>query len=152
PSWLAIDPADKFLFVSDEQPHGAGRTLYVINIDPFDKDNYQKVWTKTLLAPDVPTHGGLRGLAVTSDGKFLMIAAPDINAAVGSVSQSPGKIVVIDLRNFKPADALRVAQSIAVGIDLYAVTATVDAKKVTFTNRRDDAIGFGVLTSDAAGK
>ncbi|MDH5640473.1 MAG: M10 family metallopeptidase domain-containing protein, partial [Nitrospira sp.] len=92
---------------------------------------------------------GLRGMDVTADGRRLYAAAPvKGGAAQFSTQQYPdGKIVIIDIDTRAQAQTLwTVIADQTVSQEPYFVKASeTDPRLVTFTNRRSDPKGFGVI-------
>lgn len=147
PYWVVTDKAGNYLYVSD----AFVGTIYVIDITPASQ-TFHKVVKNISVGVDAPE--GLRGMDVTADGRRLYAAAPVKGGAAQFSNQSypDGKIVVIDIDTTPGNTTLWTKLTDkTVSQEPYFVKASeTDAKKVTFTNRRSDANGFGVITATNA--
>jgi DNA-binding beta-propeller fold protein YncE len=135
PFWLAIDPANKRLYASDE----VTGVIHIVDIDPVSATFHQQIGTIAV----GPAPSGLRGMAINADGTRLYVAAPD-RVLFGSGGGNEGKILIVDLKTrtlLKAQDA---------GLEPYGVTATSDPNVVAFTNRLDDGRGVGILRGSGA--
>ena len=150
PFWIAVDSEDRYAYASDE----SAAVVYVIGIDPANRDEFhQLVQTITLPSDSVPH--GLRGLDISSDGRRLFVAAPNRRLFAGTARDTAASrlfVINIDARN-RPAEgqpnAERYRQVIGefeTGQETWAVEATDDPGRITFTNRSNDSEGFGILT------
>jgi hypothetical protein len=89
---------------------------------------------------------GLRGLAISNDGRFLYATAPE------KPSRYPkdGQIIIIDLspnpQKLREKKWSLITAISSGGQEPYTITTTTDPKKILFTNKETDAKGFGVLT------
>lgn len=140
PDSIAIDPRDRYAYVGDRQK-GA---IYVIDINPFSQ-NYNKC-IGTIEVDDAPK--GLRKMAINSDGTRLFVTAPN------SSDSGKGQILVFNIDpNDRPTNPAQNTRSwhrqigkIEAGLGLEGIAATPDPLKMIFTNRNEDARGFGAIT------
>ncbi|MDH5639643.1 MAG: putative Ig domain-containing protein, partial [Nitrospira sp.] len=142
PYGAVVDKDGKYLYVSD---FNVG-TVYVIDIDPVSETFHTVVKTISIKV----AAEGLRGMDITADGRRLYVAAPlKGGAAAFSKDQYPnGHIVVIDTDTTTPGNnnLWTVITDQQVLQEPYAVKASAtDPTLVTFTNRRSDAQGFGII-------
>jgi hypothetical protein len=141
PYWAVADKEGNYLYVSDANVG----VIYVIDINPTSQTFHKVVKN---IAVDVAPEG-LRGMDVTADGRRLYAAAPvKGGAAQFSTQHYPdGKIVVIDIDTTPGNKTLwtKITDQ-SVSEEPYFVKASeTDPRVVTFTNRRSDPNGFGVL-------
>ena len=138
PREIVISPDDNFAYIAD---WNIG-TIYVLDINP-----YSTTYNKLVQTINLGTTG-LRQLAINQDGDQLFVTTPS--------SSTPGKgqIFVINIdpkdrpiglapntRKWHQQIGLIEADAITEGI-----AATPDPMKMVFTNRGNDAKGFGLLT------
>lgn len=148
PFWIVIDAFDRFAYLGDEVL-GA---IYVVDINPASPDYHQHV--KTITVSPTPPGLGLRGLAISSDGKKLYAAGPNRNL-LGTKQADQSRIFVVNIDpDDRPADVnggpnpkkyWEQIGAIESDQETYGITATPRADKMLFVNRLD-ATGFGVLT------
>ena len=153
PFWLAVDPSGQFLYASDE----FSGSIYVIDIRPTDIDYNRLVYTI-----NVPTATyGLRGLAISSDGNRLYVAAPanweanevdDVPATDGTIDVIDVSLLAVSLGMARTGlvgggmPPLQIRQ-LQAGADPYAVTAATDPNLVAATNFLDDPQGLESLVT-----
>lgn len=139
PISIAIDQRDQFAYIAD----GQFGFIYVLDINPSSETYHQVV--KNIQVNPAPV--GLRQLAISSDGKKLFATAPN-PLGVGKSS-----IIVI---NIDPEDRpLNPSQNnnkwheqigtVAAEDGVEGITASSNPNLITFTNRRSEASGYGVL-------
>jgi len=140
PLSIVISPRDEYAYIAD----GKSGSIYVLDINPFSATYHQVI--QTISVNPAPT--GLRQMTISSDGRKLFVTAPNLS------SSSKSQILAV---NIDPKDRPRDPnqnlnkwhqQIGAVTADqrVEGIAATTDPMKMTFTNRRSDATGFGVLT------
>src|SRR5207248_1770029 len=122
------------------------KEVYRIDVDPLS-DHYLEVLPIAVAPPNNPSPtAGLRGLAISPNGKRLYVAAPSVDHLVGQASLSPGQrgsiLVVggVDSRN--PGD-IHLLEPIAAGPAPCAVKVTPD-NVLLFTDAIDDQQGLSV--------
>ena len=139
---------DRYLYVGDYN----SSVIYIIDIDP-NSERYHQL-TQTISLGD---GGGVRSLAVNSDGTKLFATVP------GRYSQTEvGKIYAINIDPaYEPGESEpdnnnyhELIGSIEVEKGVEGISATPDPKIMTFTNRNEDFKGFGLLniTSEDPGE
>src|SRR5262249_54827669 len=140
-------------YVSDgESPDNVNGVVWQIDIDPTSPTYNKAVQTVTVgPAPD-----GLRGLAVNANDERVFVAAPhrEVNAFIRDEAQAslPENIIVINVdpqtghMEEMPGRQIEVGGLFRTGdMEPFAVTATKDPNIITFTDRRSDAFGLGVI-------
>jgi RHS repeat-associated protein len=145
PEQIAVSPNGRAAFVADSL---AG-VVYEIDTDPASPD-YNKM---VAAIPVGPAFFGLRGLAVNADGTRLFVAAPHRNIDTITAPESgPENILVVDAGPRLTPDQHHLLGAIPVAVqggpfdyDPFGVTATADPNVVTFTNRRANGFGFGII-------
>jgi len=155
---VTMDKSGRYLYATDERQG----LVYVVNTDPLSPDYNRFVTTVTIAAgSNVPGSQGLRGADVSADGKRLYIAAPGktLYGANNAVMPDEGDIVILDVDPNSPTFLQKTWKVQGVGVEPYAVNATIARDIVTFslrgggtsTGRTGDAQGFSYLTANAAG-
>ncbi|MDE3034800.1 MAG: beta-propeller fold lactonase family protein, partial [Nitrospirota bacterium] len=139
PFWAVADKAGKYLYVSDANTNA----IYVIDIQPGSATYHTKV--SQIMLTSAPN--GLRGMDMSADGERLYVAAPGQGQAGGTGAHAVGKILVVDT-DFTPGNKTLWQQigTIQADQEPYYVTASLtDPAMITFTDRRSDNTGFGVI-------
>jgi len=141
PYWAVVDREDHYLYVSDEELP----LVYVIDIRPSSAE-YHHVGTIPISLPgQLIGSRGLRGMALSSDGAFLYVAA-------SNGPQREGHIAVVDLRppikELRDITARSVIDAIEVGKEPFGVTASENPDLVLFTDKFDDRKGVGIVRLD----
>ncbi|MDH5668189.1 MAG: putative Ig domain-containing protein [Nitrospira sp.] len=141
PYWAVADKDGRYLYVSDQNVG----LIYVIDILPTSPTYHTVV--KQISVPSAPE--GLRGMDLTADGRHLYVAAPVKGgaAAFSKENYPDGKILVIDT-DLKDGNIKRwtvVAQQTVSQEPYFVKASPIDSRLVTFTNRRSDANGFGLI-------
>lgn len=141
PSTIAIEPNDRYAYIADRQL-GA---IYVLDINPYSTTYNQLLQTIHV----GPTNTGLRQLAISSDGRKLFATTRS-----GS-SSGKGQIFIVNIDpQDRPENLARNPrlwhQQIA-AIEADSMTEGIAAtpnnpRQMVFTNRGNEARGFGVLT------
>ncbi|MBF2017605.1 MAG: beta-propeller fold lactonase family protein [Rivularia sp. T60_A2020_040] len=139
PRELVISPDNKFIYIADR----VMSSVYVVDINPNSKTYHQLV--QTIKVGD----GGLRKLAINGDGKKLFVTSPK------SKTPGLGSIHVINIDpNDRPQDESKsnlrkwheVIGTIEADSGTEGIAATPETDKMVFTNKGNDAKGFGLLT------
>lgn len=138
PYSIAIDQQSQYAYITDRRLG----VIYVLDINPYSQTYHQLIQNIQVdFAPN-----GLRGLAISSDGRKLFATAPNFG-------WGDSKVIVInidpkDKPNSPSQNSRRWHQQIG-AIDTHrgaeGISASSDPLKMTFTNRKSDATGFGVL-------
>lgn len=140
PRGIAIGSLDRYAYVAD----GNQGLIYVIDIDPNSETYHQVI--KTIQVNPAPD--GLRQLAISSDGRKLFATAPNPRN-----SDDKSHILVI---NVDPSDKPLAPNSntqiwheqigtIETEEGTEGITASSQPDTITFTNRRNEVKGYGVL-------
>ena len=141
PFWAVADPRGQFLYVGDESKP----IIYVININPSVSRYHQIGSIAVTNAPN-----GLRGMDISADGKRLYVAAPAAGA-FASRNVPDGNILVFGTDPSDSATFLKqIGSPILAGPEPYGVTASIDPRKIAFTNRKSDPRGLGLIQADAS--
>ncbi|GAB1539092.1 hypothetical protein NUACC21_17570 [Scytonema sp. NUACC21] len=132
---IVIHPNNKYAYVADRNQG----QIFVLDINPYSRSFNQHV--STIQLSDAPK--GIRQMAMNSDGTRLFVTSAT------STRANKGSISVI---NINPNDPYRVLHTVMGTIETSAgvegISATPYANQMIFTNRLNDAEGFGVLTID----
>ncbi|MEM6692631.1 MAG: hypothetical protein AAF664_24590, partial [Planctomycetota bacterium] len=159
---LTTDPNGDYLFISDR----VQSTIYVVDIDRFSPTFHQLLGSVNLGAArgGGVTYGllGLRGIAVSSDGKNLFVAAPAQDVHQSAVGQQ-GAVLRLSLEGLQERSRLGAGRDdsnevlplsfnpeelgsvIPVGPAPFEITATEDADVVLVTDRVNDRRALGVI-------
>lgn len=140
PFWITVDPRGLYIYVSDE----VQGSVHAIDTNP-GSPHYHTVQRINV----APAFSGLRGLDVSADGKRLYVAAPGETL----FSKPPGvpemgNILVINTEVDSDQFFKQFWVVPDVGREPYGVTASNDPGLISFTNRLQDAQGFGALKAD----
>ncbi|WP_205678900.1 CARDB domain-containing protein [Aquisphaera insulae] len=92
---IAIDPADRFAFLADENVG----MVYVLDIRPWSQFFHQII----LSIPISNAPNGLEGVTVAPDGDTIYVTVPGRATAQLYGTGNPGKVVSIDIRNPDPS-------------------------------------------------
>ena len=135
PGAIVVDSFDQYAYIADSQVG----LIYVLDINPFSS-SYQQV-VANIAVTDAPN--GLRQLTVSNDNHRLWVTAPD------KISH----IIVINIDpNDRPSNPLvndkkwrQKISSIVVDAGLSGISTTPDKSKLLFTERGNEALGYGVV-------
>jgi PKD repeat protein/DNA/RNA endonuclease G (NUC1) len=138
PREIIISPDNKFAYISDAR----FGTVYVLDIDPYSATYNQ------LSQPINLGSAEIRQLAISQDGKKLFATTPS------STTPGKGQIFVINIdpddRPQNEAQNLRRWHQLIGAVEADSgtsgIAATPDPTKMVFTNRANDAKGFGLIT------
>ncbi len=180
PFWVVVDDRNQLVYVSDEtgyplpslfpllptQQQQYESNIYVFDINPFS-DMYHKQIETLKVTGNAKL--GLRGMALSSDGRRLYVAIAGAGS-VGIFGNSEGFNGQVAIFNTDPADRKKEEEARLNGKPLtrsfltqiatvdtglrgetYGVTATGNPRRMLFTNRLIDSIGLALLEEDAAG-
>jgi hypothetical protein len=139
PFSIAIGNNDKYAYVGDRHLG----VIYVIDIDPASTHYNQHIGSISVDAPN-----GINQLKFSQDKRRLFATAP------GSDKNSNGNIIVINVDSAdRPVDPAnnsrrwhRQIGKVEAGLGVYGLASTPFSSQMSFTNRREEARGFGVLT------
>ncbi|MCC3456381.1 DNA/RNA non-specific endonuclease [Microcoleus sp. PH2017_08_TRC_O_A] len=135
---IVIDPRDQYAYIADGKI--GSNSIYVLDINPFSPTYHQV--TQTIPVGTAPS--GLRQIAISSDGKKLLVTAPNgSNSNIYAVNIDPKDRPSDPSQNPKKWNQL--IGNITADEGLEGLAATVDPLKMTFTNSGKDSKGFGVL-------
>ncbi|MEM6469657.1 MAG: DUF6531 domain-containing protein [Planctomycetota bacterium] len=165
PGYLAMDPSGRYLFVADFiRP-----IIHVIDVDPFSPSFHQVLGRLRVDNPSLLTPIGLRGSAVTADGRSLVVASPNRNlfARNPPAGFPESQLIVFNVDPDSIRDHRSDDGSIAdldvhwkqIGVvstrepgnfgnggqESIDVVATDDPDLLLFTNRASDSVGFGTV-------
>jgi DNA-binding beta-propeller fold protein YncE len=158
PFQIAISPNGRYAFISD----GLVGSVYVLDIDP-GSPTYHSFRTLALAVPEgqrgvIKPRDGLRGLDVTSDGKYLFVAAPNRKSYYADPDSPTGAIWKVTVDPDSPAWADLWATGkplpqakIDAGDYPYGVTASPDTNIVAFTDILDNLRGVGFINVASGG-
>ncbi len=135
--WLATDPANQYLFVTDEFTNA----VYVVDIVDGSATYGDTVQT---YSPNPAPHG-LIGIAVDADGSKVYVAAPNSRMFDGTHNHVAGKIIVANVDRQKPEELLTTLAVIDAANEPYGVTAGFKPGQFVFVNRQTDGSGFGAF-------
>ncbi|MDM9385690.1 PKD domain-containing protein [Chlorogloeopsis sp. ULAP01] len=134
---IVVDNQDQYAYIAD----GRVGVIYVLDINPNSKTYHQVIQNIQIYGAPL----GLRELVVSTDGRKLFATAPASGTA-------KSKIVVV---NIDPKDKpeyyqnnLRLWHEQVAAIDVEGaegLSTTADPRFLTFTNRKSDATGYGVI-------
>ncbi|MEM2990941.1 MAG: YncE family protein, partial [Halobacteria archaeon] len=134
PFMITIHSSGQYAYVTDR----ISPVVYILDIDPNSKTYNQHVATLNVgFGPK-----GLRGLAISSDGKYLFVAAPARDLFDPSGGDT-GYVHVIDVRD--PSDP-QYFYSIPAGPCPWGLSATDNPHYMLVTDRVDDSRGLGIIS------
>ncbi len=143
----AIDPAGRLLYITDE----IAASIYVVDVDPFSPTYNQHIRTLSVagnLGKDAPL--GLRGIAVSLDGKTVYVAAP-VRTIFGQFKGDQGYVMAFDALQRKAGESVPLLQKalnitqIAVGPEPYDLTLTDDPNVILVTDRLSQTQGLTMI-------
>ncbi|HYU32388.1 MAG TPA: putative Ig domain-containing protein [Thermoanaerobaculia bacterium] len=167
PFWVVADDLNQRIYVSDEIGYPVngkyeGR-IYVLDTNPSSDTYHKKI---EAIAVQGNAQYGLRGMALSSDGRrlYVAIAGAEPRGILGGIVGSNGQIAIFDTdledrkreeQNpaLKPKRFLTQIGLVDTSIpgETYGITATNNPLRMIFTNRLIDFVGMGLLEEDPSG-
>jgi len=139
PFKFAFSPDGAHLYVTDK----IAPIIYVIDTDPFSKTYHTLL--KTITLPPTTAKLGLRGIAVSTDGETVVVAAPG-RTLFGGYAEDNGSLFHFESETqLKRTEEDRRFTEVLVGPNPYELIATEQPGVFLFTDRLSSAHTLGVL-------
>lgn len=139
PASIVIDPKNQYAYIADSRLN----KIYVLDVAGSSKTYNQIIHTISVN----PAPHGLRDLAISNDGQTLFATAPNASTS------GKGQILAINIASSRletldgqPLVTWRQIGAVEAGLGLESISTTADSNRLVFTNRKEDASGFGILT------
>ena len=145
PFGIAIDPRGQYAYISDYVVRDGSGHIWTIQIGASAESYHAVKGVDMGTAP-----AGLRGLAVSADGRRLYVAAPRSSPMADPYATVRGEIKVLDIDPSSPTWRKKGWIIPDVGGEPFGITASSDPTRIVFTNRSDDPRGFCVLQANTA--